>query len=60
MVALEKGSVDMFKCILKHDVDINHRGASDTTALHIALEKGSLPPSPSPSLSLSIHTYMCK
>lgn len=52
MVVLEKGSVDMFKCILEHDVDVNHRGTSDITALHIALEKGGLL-SPSPSLSSS-------
>lgn len=47
MFVLDKGSGEMVQCILDYGVDINHRGASNTTALHIALEKGN-------SLSLSL------
>ncbi|XP_065921776.1 uncharacterized protein [Magallana gigas] len=42
MIVLEKGSSEMVQCILEHGVDVNHRGASNTTALHIALEKAAM------------------
>lgn len=42
MIVLEKGSSEMVQCLLEHGVDVNHRGASNTTALHIALEKGNI------------------